>query len=47
MGKVYARLILQTLVENENYIQGMIRVHHSEIVPIIDDTFMNRQENTP
>lgn len=37
MGKVYSRLILQTLEEGEDFIQGMIRVYHSEIVPIIDD----------
>lgn len=37
MGKVYTRLILQTLQENEDYIQGMIRIYHSEIAPIIDD----------
>ena len=37
MGKVYSRLILQTLTENEDFIQGMIRVYHSEIAPIIDD----------
>ena len=37
MRKVYTRLILQTLQENEDYIQGMIRIYHSEIAPIIDD----------
>lgn len=37
MGKVYSRLILQTLSENEDYIQGLIRVYHAEITSIIDD----------
>ena len=37
MGKVYSRLILQTLEEGEDFIQGMIRVYHSKIVSIIDD----------
>lgn len=37
IAKVYTRLILQTLQEEEDYIQGMIRIYHSEIVEIIDD----------
>lgn len=37
IAKVYTRLILQTLQEDEDYIQGMIRIYHSEIVEIIDD----------
>ncbi|MCM1160558.1 MAG: hypothetical protein NC412_04970 [Roseburia sp.] len=37
IGKVYSRLILQTLEEGEDFIQGMIKVYHSEIAPIIDD----------
>lgn len=37
MGKVYSRLILQTLEDGEDFIQGMIRVYHSEIATIIDD----------
>lgn len=37
IAKVYTRLILQTLQEKEDYIQGMIRIYHSEIVEIIDD----------
>ena len=37
MGKVYARLIYQTLESEEDYVQGMIRIYHSEIAEIIDD----------
>lgn len=37
MGKVYMRLIIQTLEEEEDYVQGMIRVYHSEITEIIDN----------
>ncbi len=37
MGKVYSCLILQTLEDGEDFIQGMIKVYHSEIAPIIDD----------
>lgn len=37
MGKVYSRLVLQTLEDEEDFIQGMIRVYHSEIAPIIDN----------
>lgn len=37
MGKVYKRLILNTLESNEDYIQGMIRVYNNEICSIIDN----------
>ena len=37
MGKVYKRLILHTLQENEDYIQGMIRVYNSPICETIDN----------
>lgn len=37
MGKVYKRLIINTLEPNEDYIQGLIRVYNNEICNIIDD----------
>lgn len=37
IGKVYKRLILNTLESNEDYIQGLIRVYNSEICKIIDN----------
>ncbi|NFO14930.1 hypothetical protein FDB34_12150 [Clostridium botulinum] len=37
MGKVYKRLILNTLEPNEDYIQGLIRVYNHKICDIIDD----------
>lgn len=37
MGKVYMRLILQTLGENEDYVQGMIRVYNHPICEKIDN----------
>lgn len=37
MGKVYKRLILNTLKPNEDYIQGLIRVYNDQICEIIDD----------
>lgn len=37
IGKVYTRLILQTLEDEEDYIQGMLRVYHSAIAAVIDD----------
>ena len=37
MGKVYKRLILNTLEPNEDYIHGLIRVYNAEIYDIIDD----------
>lgn len=37
IGKVYKRLILNTLESNEDYIQGMIRVYNHEICEVIDN----------
>lgn len=37
MGKVYKRLILNTLESSEDYIQGLIRVYNNEICDIIDN----------
>ena len=37
MGKVYKRLILNTLGPDEDYVQGMIRVYNAEICSIIDN----------
>ena len=37
IGKVYTRLILSTLGENEDYIDGMIRVYNNEICETIDN----------
>lgn len=37
MGKVYKRLIIQTLQEGEDYAQGMLRVYNAPICEIIDN----------
>lgn len=37
MGKVYTRLIIDTLLPNEDYIQGLIRIYNDAICLIIDD----------
>lgn len=37
MGKVYKRLILDTLGGDEDYIDGMIRVYNDEICETIDN----------
>ncbi|WP_252250635.1 hypothetical protein [Clostridium sp. ZBS13] len=37
MGKVYKRLIVNTLEPNEDYIHGLIRVYNSEICEFIDN----------
>lgn len=37
MGKVYTRLILQTLEKDEDYIHGMIRVYNNPICEKIDN----------
>lgn len=37
MGKVYTRLILDTLLPEEDYVDGMIRVYNNEICEKIDD----------
>lgn len=37
MGKVYTRLIVDTLSAKEDYVDGMIRVYNDEICEIIDN----------
>lgn len=37
IGKVYTRLILQTLGNDEDYVQGMIRVYNNPICEKIDN----------
>ena len=37
MGKVYQRLIMDTMQPNEDYIDGMIRVYNNEICDKLDD----------
>lgn len=37
MGKVYMRLITDTISPDENYVDGMIRVYNNEICHKIDD----------
>ena len=37
MGKVYQRLIVDTLQTNENYVDGIIRVYNDEICDVIDN----------
>lgn len=37
MGKVYSRLILDTLQKEEDYADGIIRVYNDEICSIIDN----------
>lgn len=37
MGKVYSRLIMDTLRKEEDYADGIIRIYNSEICPIIDN----------
>lgn len=37
MGKVYMRLILNTLEPGEDYVQGMIRVYNAEICETLDN----------
>lgn len=37
MGKVYARLITDTALPEEDYVQGMIRVYNDPICNVIDD----------
>lgn len=37
MGKVYTRLIMDTLQPDENYVDGMIRVYNDEICESLDD----------
>ena len=37
MGKVYQRLIVDTLLPDENYVDGIIRVYNDEICDVIDN----------
>ena len=37
MGKVYQRLILDTLLPEENYVDGIIRVYNDDICDVIDN----------
>ena len=37
MGKVYTRLIVDTLLPNENYVDGMIRIFNDTICELLDD----------
>ena len=37
MGKVYQRLIIDTLDDDEDFVKGMMRVYDSPICEIIDD----------
>ena len=37
IGKVYTRLILNTLTGDEDYVQGLIRVYNDEICETIDN----------
>ena len=37
IGKVYTRLIVDTLNNNENYVEGMIRIYNDSICLKIDD----------
>lgn len=37
MGKVYQRLIIDTLLPNEDYVEGLIRVYNNDICKTIDN----------
>lgn len=37
MGKVYMRLIVDTLSSEENYVDGLLRVYNSDICSTLDD----------
>jgi hypothetical protein len=37
MGKVYERLIVDTLQSNEDYVNGLIRVYNNPICEVIDN----------
>lgn len=37
MGKVYERLIIDTMTDEEDYVQAIIRVYNNPICEIIDD----------
>lgn len=37
MGKVYQRLIVDTLLPDENYVDGLIRVYNNNLCEVIDN----------
>ena len=37
MGKVYTRLIVDTLYQDEDYIEGIIRIYNDQICKTLDD----------
>lgn len=37
MGKVYMRLIVDTLKQGEDYVEGIIRVYNDPICDVIDN----------
>lgn len=37
MGKVYTRLIVDTLYPDEDYIEGILRIYNEEICKTLDD----------
>lgn len=37
MGKVYARLIIDTALPEEDYVQGMIRIYNDSLCDVIDN----------
>lgn len=37
MGKVYQRLIVDTMTTNEDYVDGILRVYNDEICEVIDN----------
>lgn len=37
IGKVYKRLIIDTMMPDENYVEGMIRVYNDELCEILDN----------
>ena len=37
MGKVYMRLIIDTLLPEEDYVDGMLRIYNDEICDVIDN----------
>lgn len=37
MGKVYQRLICDTALPNEDYVEGIVRVYNHEICDVIDN----------
>ena len=37
IGKVYTRLIVDTLAKEENYVEGLIRVYNNEICETLDN----------